>query len=162
MSATQSIRLAIRLAERADIPALERLIDAVGLFPSEMLGGMMAPYLKGDGSTPEFWLTDEDNGPIGVAYCAPERLTDGTWNLYLIAVDPARQRQGRGAALIGAVEARVVAAGGRVMLIETSGLDRFRGTWGFYQSLGYTEEARIRDFYEAGNDKIVFWKALTA
>jgi hypothetical protein len=25
---------------------------------------------------------------------------------------------------------------------------------------GYVEEARVRDFYEPGGDKIVFWKQL--
>ncbi|MEO1249198.1 MAG: GNAT family N-acetyltransferase, partial [Pseudomonadota bacterium] len=30
----------------------------------------------------------------------------------------------------------------------------------FYRRCGYVEEARIRDFWSAGDDKIVFWKAL--
>lgn len=152
--------LTIRTALQADQPALERIIDAVELFPADMLGGMMAPYFAADGSAGEFWLTDDDGGPVSVAYCAPERLTDGTWNLLMIAVHPEKQRQGRGAALIGAVERQVAARDGRIVLVETSGLDSFEGQRALYKRLGYAEEARIRDFYEPGNDKVVFWKSL--
>jgi ribosomal protein S18 acetylase RimI-like enzyme len=150
----------IRSALQADQPALERIISAVELFPADMLGGMMAAYLAAHGSADEFWLTDDDGGPVGVAYCAPERLTDGTWNLLMIAVHPDKQRQGRGAALIGAVERQVAARDGRIVLVETSGLGSFEGQRALYKRLGYAEEARIRDFYEPGNDKVVFWKSL--
>jgi ribosomal protein S18 acetylase RimI-like enzyme len=152
--------LKIRSALLVDQPALKRIIDAVELFPSDMLGDMMAPYLAAIGTAGEFWLTDDAGGPVGVAYCAPERLTNGTWNLLMIAVQPDKQRQGRGAALIDAVERQVADRNGRVVLIETSGLGSFEGQRALYKRLGYVEEARIRDFYEAGNDKVVFWKSL--
>jgi hypothetical protein len=70
----------IRASLQADQPALERIISAVELFPADVLGGMIAPYLAVDRSAGEVWLTDDDGGPVGVAYCAPERLTDGAWN----------------------------------------------------------------------------------
>lgn len=150
----------IRLASRADQPAFERIISAVELFPASMLEEMMRPYFTTNEPAGEFWLTDEDGAPVGVAYCAPERLTDGTWNLLMIAVHPDKQRRGRGAALIGAVEQQVKARDGRIVLIETSGLGSFEGQRAFYKRLGYTQEARIRDFYEQDNDKVVFWKSL--
>ncbi|MEM9353307.1 MAG: hypothetical protein AAGA92_09865 [Planctomycetota bacterium] len=33
---------------------------------------------------------------------------------------------------------------------------------GLYRKLGYEEEARLCDFYDAGDDKIVYWKRLTS
>jgi ribosomal protein S18 acetylase RimI-like enzyme len=50
--------------------------------------------------------------------------------------------------------------GGRVLLVETSGTPDFERTRAFYRKCGYEEEARIRDFYQAGADKIVYRKAL--
>ena len=52
------------------------------------------------------------------------------------------------------------ARGERVLLIETSGLGSFERTRDFYRTQGYDDEARIREFYGAGDDKIIFRKAL--
>ena len=40
------------------------------------------------------------------------------------------------------------------------GLDEFERTRQFYRGLGYDEEARIREFYAAGEDKITYRKSL--
>lgn len=48
----------------------------------------------------------------------------------------------------------------RVLLVETSELPEFERTRAFYRTNGYAEETRIREFYAAGEDKVVFWKAL--
>lgn len=149
----------IRPSVADHIPGLARVIDAVGLFPSAMLAGMMAPYLTG-GEAEDRWLTYEHGGPQGVAYFVPERLTDRTWNLLLIAVHPDHQGKGNGAALLQAVETALITLGGRMLIIETSGLAVFEAQRSFYRKCGYQEEARIRDFYQAGDDKVVFRKIL--
>jgi hypothetical protein len=51
--------------------------------------------------------------------------------------------------------------GGRLLLVETSELADFQRTRSFYHKYGYDEEARIRDFYKAGDDKIVCRKVLS-
>lgn len=81
---------------------------------------------------------------------------------HLIAAHPARQDEGRGAASIGDVEAALEARGARILLVETSSQPRFARTRGFYGRAGFTEEARIRDFCDAGDDKVVFRKAFGA
>ena len=148
----------IRPVTRGDTTALKNVITSVGLFPPDLLDGMLAEYL--DGSVDHRWITDDPGVPIGVAYFAPERMTSGTWNLYLIAVHAECQTQGRGAAMVRFVEEALIAIGARVLLIETSSLASFERTRAFYRQCGYDEEARIRDFYQAGEDKIVFRKAL--
>lgn len=156
----------IRPTTPNDTAALIALADATGLFEPNQLeevGEMLADYFGGSSGSDHFWITDDDeDGPVGVAYCAPEPMTDGTWNLYLIAVRPDRQGQGRGATLLRYVEQTLTARGERVLLVETSGLASFERTRAFYRKCGYDEEARIRDFYRAGDDKIVYRKALAA
>lgn len=150
----------IRPVRSADLPALRGIIDASDLFPGELLDGMLADHLAGE-PIEGFWLTLEDQTPQALAYCEPERMTEGTWNVLLIAVNPARQGQGLGGALLGHVEQRLAGQGARVLLVETSGAPDFERTRAFYDKHGYDEEARIRDFYAAGEDKVVFWKDLT-
>lgn len=149
----------IRPLVATDLPAIKAVIDATGLFPSDMLDDMTQDYLaRPDG--PDIWLTADQAGPIGVAYLAPERMADGTWNLYLIAIDPGAQGQGHGTAVLRHVEALLAARGQRILLVETSGLPEFAATRGFYRANGYDEEGRIRDFYAAGEDKVIFRRAL--
>lgn len=145
-----------------DATALIDIAKAIGFQPDELevLNEMLSDYFGGDRQTDCFWITDDDNGPVGVAYCEPERMTDRTWNLQLIAIRPDRQRQGRGAALLRYVEQTLVSRGGRMLLVETSGLPDFERTRTFYTKCGYEEEARIRDFYTTGDDKIVYRKVL--
>jgi ribosomal protein S18 acetylase RimI-like enzyme len=146
-----------------DTATVLALAVSAGLFPADAtaeVAGVLASSLNGDLGPDHVWVTDDDGGPVGVAYYAPERMTDGTWNLYMIAVHPDRQRQGRGEALVRHVERSLTARGARLLLVETSGTASFERTRAFYRACGYEEEARIRDFYNAGDDKIVFRKAL--
>lgn len=149
----------IRQVEQTDLAALKSVIDSSDLFPAELLDEMMAGYFSGEKPN-EIWLTYEEGVPVAIAYCAPEPMTEGTWNLYLIAVHKSYQGGGRGAALMAYVEAMLAKQGQRVLIVETSALPEFERTRAFYHQIGYTEEARIRDFYQAGEDKVIFWKAL--
>lgn len=58
------------------------------------------------------------------------------------------------------VEQALQTGGQRVLLVEKSGLPDFTLTRKFYAKCGYEEEARIRDYYAAGDDMVLFRKAL--
>ncbi len=154
----------IRLTTPDDTAALIALADATGLFqPNQLeeIGEMLVDYFGENSDSDRFWIADDDDddGLVGIAYCDPEPMTEGTWNLQLIAIRPDRQGQGRGATLLRYVEQTLTAHGARLLLVETSA--SFDRTRAFYRKCGYDEEARIRDFYSAGDDKIVYRKALT-
>ena len=75
----------IRKVNKSDVPTLKNVIDSSELFPSALLDEMISDYLTNEGST-DIWLTyEEENTPVAIAYCAPEKMTEGTYNLYLIA-----------------------------------------------------------------------------
>lgn len=151
----------IRPLKAEDLGAAARVIDSTGLFPSELLKPMAEPWLSG--AADELWFVAVQDGDVaGIAYAAPERMTDGTWNLLMIAVREDRQGSGLGGALTRRTEAALRDRDARVLLVETSGLDAYERTRAVYRRLGYAEEARIRDYYAAGEDKVVFWKALPA
>lgn len=150
----------VRAIHKSDLKDLKTIIDTSGLFPSDLLEGMMADYF-GNPDTQEIWLTRMvDDTPVAIAYCAPERLTDGTYNLYLIAVHKDRQGNGIGTEMLRSVEKLLQLQGNRILLVETSGLPEFELTRKFYDQCGYHREAVIRDFYKEREDKVVFWKKL--
>lgn len=150
----------IRPTESDDVPDLKLVLDATGLFPSEMLPDMLGGFLSEE-SSEDLWLTCVAEGKaIGFCYVVPETLTDGTWNMLAIAVLPSQQGSGVGAAIVRQLEAGLRERGQRLLIVETSGKDEFAPTRAFYRKNGYREEARIRDFWAAGDDKIVFWKSL--
>lgn len=150
----------IRAISKNDLPDLKSVIETSGLFPTELLDGMVAEYFANP-ETQDIWLTKEiDEKPMAIAYCGPERLTDGTFNLFLIAVHGTVQGRGIGGEMLDYLEHVLKSQGTRILLVETSGLPDFELTRRFYIKNGYIQEATIRDFYKDGEDKIVFWKRL--
>ena len=143
----------------SDLEALENVIEASGLFPAELLTPMIEPYFVGnEGGT--IWLTLITTKPIGLLYCAAEKFAEGAWNTLLIAVHPDFQNAGHGAALVLHLEAELRSRGARLALVETSSLDEYAQARAFYRKLGYHEEARIREFWAPGEDKLIFTKAI--
>lgn len=150
--------LNIRPVVVEDIPHLKVVIATSDLFPPDLLYDMIAPYLAG--ADESIWLTGDGDEPTFVAFCVPEQMTEGTWNLYLIAVYADLQSKGYGRQIMAYLENQLANQGARILLVETSGSPEFERTRSFYHQCDYTEEARIRDFYKAGEDKVVFWKSL--
>jgi len=154
----------LRSATSDDIVAVLALAEDTGLLqPHELedFGGMIREHLEGESET-DFWVVDDEGDLRGAAYYAPEQFSDGVWNLYFIGVHPTHQGKGCGSALLNYVEKTLKEQGQRLLLVETSGLNSFEQTRMFYRKNGYDEEARIRDFYKLGDDKVIFRKDLTA
>jgi ribosomal protein S18 acetylase RimI-like enzyme len=87
-------------------------------------------------------------------------LTEGTWDIYWVAVARKRQDQGIGSALIKSAEEGIVEAEGRLSIIETSSTPAYEKTRSFHLSHGYEIVARIPDFYAPGDDRLILQKRL--
>ena len=85
-------------------------------------------------------------------------MTLGTWHLYWIAVDANRHARGLGTELLKHVEASILEAGGRLLIVETSGLPSYIPTRRFYVKHGYEQAGTVRDFYADGDDLVIFRK----
>ena len=155
------MKTGIRAIQESDLDALKKVLDSCGLFPSEYLDDMIADYLKNPES-PDIWFTYVENDAVqSIAYCAPEKLTEGTFNLYAIGVYQHLQGKGIGRKKMAYLENLLKEKGARILIVETSGTADFELTREFYHKCDYTQEAVIRDFYEEGDDKVVFWKKLS-
>lgn len=150
----------IRKVRREDLPGLKAVLDSSELFPSDMLDEMIADYLNNP-ATGDIWFTmTHHKEPVSIGFCAPEKLTNGTYNLYAIAVHKAYQGQGIGSEMLTYLENLLADSLGRVLIVETSGKPEYELTRKFYQKCSYQQQAVIPDFYDENDDKIVFWKKL--
>jgi ribosomal protein S18 acetylase RimI-like enzyme len=101
-----------------------------------------------------------DGQIVGYVCYGPTPMTDGTFDLYWIASDPFVRGQGVGAALVSAMEGDLRRRKGRVIRVETSAMEAYGPTRGFYAAMQYKEESRFRDFYKPGEDLVVLAKRL--
>ena len=87
-------------------------------------------------------------------------MTEGTFDLYWIAVDPNVQRRGIGHQLLHHCEHSLQSVGGKLIVVETSSLPKYESTRIFYEKQKYRESARISDYYAAGDDLVIYTKPL--
>ena len=104
----------------------------------------------------------DDSTLIGYACFGPTPSTSGTFDLYWLAVRPAAQGRGAGRALLQWVEAGLQERGARLLVVETSSRTEYSQAREFYARGGYTEAARVRDFYAPADDRVILTTRLTA
>jgi ribosomal protein S18 acetylase RimI-like enzyme len=86
--------------------------------------------------------------------------TEGSVDLYWIAVAPEQQGRGVGQWLMAEFERRARLDGAQRVFVDTSGRAQYEPTRKFYLRCGYDEVARIEDFYASGDPKVVLRKRL--
>jgi ribosomal protein S18 acetylase RimI-like enzyme len=152
----------LRKLRAGDLPALERILVATGAFtPAEVAVAM--ELLEIVSHQPEQRDYEVAVAAIlgkvaGYVLFGPVPATEGNFDLYWIAVDPAAQGSGVGQHLIEHVEEEVRRRGGRMVCLETSSQGGYSRTRSFYEKAGYTLESRICDFYKPGDDRLTYVK----
>ncbi len=156
----------IRPMTLADRPAVAGIIERVGNFnPAEIETALELVDIWLHNSTQKDYrvavAVDSGARVCGYACWGPTPLTRGTYDIYWIATLPEVHGLGFGRALMDYVEKQVAAEQGRLLVLETSSKESYGDTVRFYRRSGYEEASRIRDFYDAGDDKITFVKRLS-
>ncbi|MBW4436533.1 MAG: GNAT family N-acetyltransferase [Pleurocapsa minor GSE-CHR-MK-17-07R] len=148
-----------------DTNAIIRIAVATNMFAEEdtgILRDMLSNHPTDDSDSSKIIILEEEGQVIGVAYYEPAPATDRAWYLTMIAVHPEKQAQGRGTLLMQHVEDALIAAGQRMLLVNTSGTPDYDRTRAFYLRCGYAQVAHIPDYWSAGDDLVVFCKVLRA
>lgn len=146
---------------------LVALTEATGFFHSdeieivrEMLDSMSDPALADE----YIWIVyreSENAPPLGYACYGPASLAVGTYDLYWIVVDPNHRDKKIGSALLKHIEMDLVKRRARQLYIETSDTPQYAPTRAFYERRGYTLVAHFQDYYDVGDGKVTYFKALT-
>lgn len=155
--------------DRRDRPRLAELLAATGAFNADEVQVALSLFdvsLDSSGSDVDDYeflgaFEEAERRLVGYACFGATPATDGTYDLYWLAVDPAAQGRGVGTALVRAVEEKLAGRGARLLVVETSSRPDYEGTRRFYARSGYSEAARVRDFYAPADDRIVLTTRLT-
>lgn len=155
--------LALRALRASDREPLRQILVDTAAFSDEEVEVALELIDEGDDGTADayhFAVAARGDQVLGYVCWGHTPCTAATYDLYWIAVAPAAQGLGVGRRLVERCEAAVREAGGHLLLIETAGKPDYDATRAFYLRTGYTEEARLRDFYQPGDDKVFYAKRL--
>jgi len=107
------------------------------------------------------FVAEADSAVVGYICYGPTPLTEGTWDIYWIAVSAEKQGRGIGGALMAHAEDKIREAQGRLIVIETSSKPEYEKTRRFHLGRGYEVIGCIPDFYAPGDDKLILQKRLS-
>ncbi len=155
----------IRPMERGDKAVVMGLIEATNFFHAHEMTvaeELVDVYLDvpGQSDYQVVVIEDERSAVAGYLTFGPTPMAVGVYDLYWMAVDPRAQGKGYGRQLVEWLEAYVRAEHGRLIIIETSSSPKYEPTRRFYLGLKYTEVARIPDYYQDGDDRVIYTKRL--
>ncbi len=140
------------------------LAQATGFFDAEevqAVSEMLADYFAHPESPEYLWAVYRDApdaSPLGFACYGLASFTDGTYELYWIAVDPQHQSKRLGTALLEFVESDLHRRQARQLYLETSDRPQYTPTRAFYERRGFERAAHFPDYYHLGDGKVIYRK----
>jgi ribosomal protein S18 acetylase RimI-like enzyme len=154
---------ALRPLSAADRRRIEEITRAVSVFRDDEVPVALEVFDGAIAGSPDYIALGAvlDERLVGWICWGPTPCTVGTYDLYWMAVDPAAQGGGIGAALVREMEGRL-AGSARLIVVETAGRPDYRPTRAFYEARGYRKAAIIPDFYAPGDDQVVYVKHLSS
>ena len=144
---------------------IREITDLTGMFNDEevqCVADIWQQHLQlgPEASGYSFYVDKDGDRVLGFVCVGPRGLTDRVYDLYWIVVAPSAQRNGIGRRLLEKAEQVVRDMRARILVIETSGTEKYVGTRAFYLSCGYLHEATLQDLYSDGDDLCIFTKRI--
>jgi ribosomal protein S18 acetylase RimI-like enzyme len=115
---------------------------------------------KGAESGYEFIFAELHGVTVGYSCYGLIPCTLHSYDLYWIATHQEFMNQGIGRNLLRETELDIGMLGGTGIYVETSSKELYAPTRAFYLKNGYREKARFEDFYDRGDDKVVYVKMI--
>ena len=157
--------MSIRPVISGDRETIQKIVVRCDIFTAEevqvaleVVDGSLAPASGDDYRT--ICAADADGAVVGFASYGRIPLTESSYDLYWIVVDPMFHGRGLGSQLLEHLEADVRSEGGAQLYVETSSQPGYGPAQDFYERRGFSRAAVFPDFYRPGDDKIVYVKRL--
>jgi GNAT superfamily N-acetyltransferase len=150
--------------KESDIQAVRDIIVSTKFFYDhevEIAVDLVKERLEVGESSGYFFVFAEDDGrTIAYSCFGPNIMSKTCHDLYWIATHNDYRGKGVGKKVLNETEKLAKELGCVILIAETSGLPHYAPTRIFYEKTGFDLEARIKDFYTMGDDKLFFTKRL--
>lgn len=158
----QRIRNTVKLS---DVETVRSLVSKTGVFNAEevsIAAELVAEAaLKGEKKSGySFYFIEEGGKMLGYSCFGRVPLTESSYDLYWLVVDPDSQKKGIAKQLLDFTEKTISSHVGTQLYAETSSMDNYKPARAFYQKVGFSECARQKDFYKKGDDKVTYVRIL--
>ena len=156
----------IRGVQPRDLEGILALARVTGVFTSEEVA-VVRELVEAELNNPQqrdyhSLAAEADGQVVGFVCYGPAPMTEGTYDLYWIFVDPSYQRHAIGSALLREVERAIQRTKGRMLLVDTSSTRSYSAARRFYKGQGFREVAEVRDYYRLGDSRLTYMKQFSA
>lgn len=150
--------------EKKDIKRIREIVISTKFFYDhevEVAVELIEERLNKGESTGYHFVFAEVEGVTAAYSCyGPIALTKSSFDLYWIVTHNDYRGKGIGKKLLEETYKLARGMGCTLIIAETSGLAHYAPTRSFYDNNNFTLEARLRDFYDKGDDKYIYFKKL--
>ena len=151
MSTGVTAKALLRPLQPSDRSELERITRAVGVFKEYEIPIALEVFdaaIKPGQTDYEATAAEVEGRFAGWAAWGLRPCTEGAWDLYWIAVDPALQGAGIGSTILEDLELRLRGRA-RLLVVETGGRSAYDATRAFYLAKGYEVVASTPEEFAA-------------
>lgn len=147
-----------------DLVSIDNLLRSSRFFRDDEIAVAMELLLerlqKGPSCGYEFVFADYKNRALAYSCYGLIPCTLYSYDLYWIATHNDFRNMGIGKYILNLTEKEIKKAGGHSIYIETSSKEIYLPTRIFYEKNQYLPKARLDNFYDEGDDKIIYLKSL--
>ena len=146
----------------SDVETVREMLVSTGFFRDDEIpvaASMVEERLRdGKACSYEFIFLEMDGKPVAYANFGLIPCSLLSYDLYWIATHNDYRGKGLGSILLKETENQIAGLGGKAVYIETSSKEYYLPTQRFYEKNAYDLKARFADFYDYGDDKMVYVK----
>jgi GNAT superfamily N-acetyltransferase len=150
--------------QKSDIKSVYDIVESTKFFYDhevEIAAQLVAERLSEGESTGYFFVFAEVDGITAAYSCfGPITMSKTSFDLYWIATHNDFRGKGIGKKLLAETCSQARAMGCKILIAETSGLEHYAPTRAFYISNKFDLEAKLKDFYAEGDDKLFYTKRI--
>ena len=150
--------------EQRDITRVFEIVKSTNFFYDhevEIAVELVSERLALGESTGYYFVFAEVDGVTAAYSCfGPITMSKTSFDLYWIATHKDFRGKGIGRKLLEETCKQAKKMGCSILIAETSGLEHYAPTRAFYISNKFNLEARLKDFYTMGDDKLFYTKRI--